>query len=249
MPEPVLALEAVTLRSPEGRAVFQDLDWRLARGERFHLRGGGGVGCTALLRLCAGIAEPERGRVLLDGAPLRAGMPHPFLQRGLLGWVPSDGGLVVNLTLLQNVALPLQFAQGLARAEAERTARAWLEQAGLGGQAGSRPAVPGDRESWLASLARAAAKGSRLWLVDRPAGGLDPEAIELALRVRKGNPALTQKFQMLCYLVEVRSAYYSRFVNQRPGAARAAAAMLGAVVYSLGKLLKGWYLVRRYRFV
>jgi len=78
---------------------------------------------------------------------------------------------------------------------------------------------------------------------------LDPEAIELALRVRKGNPALTRKFQVLCYLVEVRSAYYPRFVNQRPGAARAAAAMLRASLYSLGKLLKGWYLVRRYRLV
>jgi hypothetical protein len=78
---------------------------------------------------------------------------------------------------------------------------------------------------------------------------LDPEAIELALRVRKGNPALTQKFQILCYLVEVRSAYYPYFVNQRPGAARAAGAMLRAAMYSLGKLLKGCYLVRRYRLV
>ena len=78
---------------------------------------------------------------------------------------------------------------------------------------------------------------------------LDPEAIELVLRVRKGNPALTQKFQILCYLVEVRSAYYPRFVNQRPGAARAAVAMLVAALDSLVKLLKGWYLARRYRLV
>ena len=43
--------------------------------------------------------------------------------------------------------------------------------------------MPGDRESWLASLARAAAKGSRLWLVDRPAGGLDPASIQAAERI------------------------------------------------------------------
>jgi hypothetical protein len=78
---------------------------------------------------------------------------------------------------------------------------------------------------------------------------LDPEAIELVLRVRKGNPALTRKFQILCYLVEVRSAYYPRFVNQRPGAARAAVAMLLAALFSLVKLLKGWYLARRYGLV
>jgi ABC-type transporter Mla maintaining outer membrane lipid asymmetry ATPase subunit MlaF len=183
MPEPALALEAVTLLAPEGRAVFSDLDWVLPQGARFHARGGAGGGCTALLRLCAGIAEPDRGRVLLDGVPLRAGVPHPFLQRGHLGWVPSDGGLAVNLTLLQNVALPLQFAQNQGPAAAERTALDWLEQAGLGPRARQRPAVPGDRESWVASLARAAAKGSRLWLVDRPAGGLDPASIRAAEQI------------------------------------------------------------------
>jgi ABC-type transporter Mla maintaining outer membrane lipid asymmetry ATPase subunit MlaF len=180
MPEPLLALEAVTLLAPEGRAVFTGLDWKLARGARFHAKGGAGGGCTALLRLCAGIAEPDSGRVVLDGVPLDPGATHPFLQRGHLGWVPSDGGLAVNLSLLQNVALPLRFAQNLGSKEAERTALGWLERAGLGARAHQRPAVPGDRESWVASLARAAAKGSRLWLVDRPAGGLDAASIQAA---------------------------------------------------------------------
>ena len=75
---------------------------------------------------------------------------------------------------------------------------------------------------------------------------LDAEAIEYALRLRKGDPALTQKFQILFYLVEVRSAYYPRFVNERPGAARAAWEMLQAVQHSLVKFVKGFYLIRRY---
>lgn len=76
---------------------------------------------------------------------------------------------------------------------------------------------------------------------------LDAEAIEYALRLRKGNPALTQKFQILFYLVEVRSAYYPRFVNERAGAARAAWEMLQGVLRSLAKFPKGCYLIRRYR--
>jgi len=180
MPEPVLALEAVTLAAPEGAVVFRDLDWRLERGARRHAPGGAGGGCTALLRLCAGIAAPDRGRVLLAGVPLGGQARHPFLARGDLGWVPSDGGLAVNLSLLANVALPLRFARNLGRAEAERTALAWLELAGLGHLAQQRPAVPGDRTCWAAALARAAAKGSRLWLVDRPAGGLDAASVRAA---------------------------------------------------------------------
>jgi ABC-type transporter Mla maintaining outer membrane lipid asymmetry ATPase subunit MlaF len=180
MPEPILALEAVTLLSPDGRPVFQQLDWRLERGARFHARGGAGGGCSALLRLAAGIAEPDQGRVLLEGAPLERGGHHSFLRRGALGWVPSDGGLAVNLSLLANVALPLRFALDLGRQEAERIALSWLDQAGLAGQAQERPPVPATRECWMAALARAAAKGSRLWLVDRPAGGLDPGSIRAA---------------------------------------------------------------------
>ena len=125
MPEPLLALEAVTLLAPDGRPVFRKLDWRLERGERFHARGGAGGGCTALLRLAAGIAEPDQGRVVLDGERLEPGVPHPFLRRGALGWVPSDGGLAVNLSLLANVALPLRFAQDLDRREADLIAMAW----------------------------------------------------------------------------------------------------------------------------
>jgi len=176
-PGPLLALEAVTLVSPEGRSVFRDLHWQLSRGARFHAQSGAGGGATALLRLCAGLAEPDAGRVLLDGVPLSAEGPlHPFLARGALGWVPSDGGLAANLTLLENVMLPLRFALGLGRHAAERAARTWLEQAGLDQQLQERPAASDHRASWMTGLARAAAKGSRLWLVDRPLGGLDAAA-------------------------------------------------------------------------
>lgn len=183
MPEPLLVLEAVTLAAPDGRAVFQDLDWRLERGGRFRLLGGAGSGCTALLRLCAGIGEPDAGRVVLDGVPMAPYRLHPFLVRGDLGYVPSDGGLAVNLTLMENVALPLRFARNRDRAGAERAALALLAAAGLGPRAHQRPREPGDREAWLVSLLRAAARSPRLWLVDQPTGGMDADTLQAAQSV------------------------------------------------------------------
>ncbi len=174
MPEPLVALEGVSLASPDGRMVFEDLHWRLERGARWRLQGGLGTGATALLRLCAGLVRPQAGRVLLDGAEVDVDtLSHPFINAGDLGWVPTDGGLAVNLTLLENVALPLRFARKAGPAEARAEALRWLELAGLERHAGARPRTPADRIGWLAALARAGAKGSRLWLVDRPAGGLD----------------------------------------------------------------------------
>ena len=174
----LLALEGITLVAPDGRTVFEDLDWQLERGARYHLQGGLGNGASALLRLCAGLARPQQGRVLLDGVPLDLdSLDHPYLNAGALGWVPTDGGLAVNLTLLDNIALPLRFSLLLEREEAEGRAAQWLELAGLTRLARTRPRVPADRTCWLASLARAGAKASKLWLVDRPAGGLDPASL------------------------------------------------------------------------
>ena len=191
MPEALLALEGVTLRAPDGTPVFRDLAWRLARGGRFQLSG---FGATAFLRLCCGIAEPEAGQVLLGGTPLASYRRHPFLERGAVGYVPSDGGLAVNLTLLDNVALPLRFALHQNRAEAAANAALWLGMAGLAEQALQRPRVPADGQSWLASLARAAAKKPELWLVDRPSGGLDHAAMGAAqdlLAQAGADPAVT----------------------------------------------------------
>jgi len=181
MPSPLIALEGVTLLAPDGHPVFEDLDWEVAAGSRHYLSGGQGNGATALLRLWAGLARPVKGRILLDGLPLDLdALNHPYINAGKLGWVPTDGGLAVNLTLLANVALPLRFALHVGREEAEDQANLWLERAGLARLAGSRPRIPPDRTCWLTALARAGAKGSRLWIVDRPPGALDGPSLRAA---------------------------------------------------------------------
>jgi hypothetical protein len=78
---------------------------------------------------------------------------------------------------------------------------------------------------------------------------LDAEAIELALRLRRGSRVLTRKIQILFFLVEVRSAYYERFINQTPGLWRALPRLFGSLAQTVWKLGKGWYLVWRYGFV
>lgn len=78
---------------------------------------------------------------------------------------------------------------------------------------------------------------------------LDPEAVELALRLRKGPGILTRKIRILFYLLEVRSAYYSFFVGERESRPRAVFGMLYAVIQTAVKALKGAHLVRKYRLV
>ena len=78
---------------------------------------------------------------------------------------------------------------------------------------------------------------------------LDAEAVELILRLRRGNPVLTRKIQILFYLVEVRSRYYSYFVSGHTGFTRASFDLLTSTARTVWKLIKGTYLVRRYGLI
>jgi hypothetical protein len=78
---------------------------------------------------------------------------------------------------------------------------------------------------------------------------LDAEAVEFALRRRGLGRELARRMQVLCYLVEVRPEYFSKFINLDRSRGRAWAALLWATLVSGWKLLKGEYLVRRHGLV
>jgi ABC-type ATPase involved in cell division len=170
----LLRLEGVSLESSEGRLMFRNLNWSLRSGVCARIHASSTAWTTALLRLCAGLDDPQEGRVVLNEIPLSPfDFSHPFLKEGGIGWVPRDKGLLANLSLCANVALPLRFLRGYTRVRAEEVAREWLEANGLLAQAGDRPHALEPRERWLGSLIRAAASEPRLWLLDHPPSRLD----------------------------------------------------------------------------
>jgi predicted ABC-type transport system involved in lysophospholipase L1 biosynthesis ATPase subunit len=180
----LLRFEAITLLNAEGRTVFRQLDWSLSVGGHAHIRATAGTGASALLRLCAGLANPQEGQVVLDGLPLGPHtFDHPFLKRGGIGWVPTEGGLLANLSLRANVALPLRFLRGHSRLRADEIAQAGLDQAGLGARTELRPHALEPRERWLGALVRAALTRPSLWLVDQPPSSLEPPERQSAERM------------------------------------------------------------------
>lgn len=167
---------------------------RVAPGAKLLVKGNSQE-ITAFLKLCAGLVHPRSGTIRLGGELLAPyNFSHSFLERGALAWVPSGGGLLVNHSLLANVALPLRFIGSLSRNQAEEQAREWLDRAGLGNLAERRPHSLSPQERWLGALARSLASGAELWLVDPPQGGLSPvlrkKAWELLAPVLE-NPAIT----------------------------------------------------------
>jgi heme exporter protein A len=147
--KPLLRLDGVTLRRG-GRLLFEGLDLKLGPGEALHLTGPNGSGKSSLIRLAAGLLRAEQGRV----------------ERTRLA--------------LSNDALALDRELPLRRA-----LRFWvptvdpsIEAMGLAALAEVPVRLLSAGQAKRATLARVAASGASLWLLDEPLNGLDEDGIE-----------------------------------------------------------------------
>jgi putative ABC transport system ATP-binding protein len=140
--------------------------------------GPSGSGKTTLLGLLAGLDDPTRGRVFLDGEDIFAlsedGRAEFRLRR--VGFVFQTFYLLPTLTALENVLVPLELrgtAKGL-RSEAT----ALLERVGLGDRLDHFPAQLSGGEQQRVALARAFANRPKILFADEPTGNLDQETGE-----------------------------------------------------------------------
>lgn len=154
----VVALDGVSLALPPGTFTA--------------VAGPPGSGKSTLLNCSAGLDEPTRGRVFVDGAEMAmlGGAAGPGGSRERIGFIVQQPGLLPALTVLQNVLLPLRQA-GL-EVDRRRVTEV-LERAGLGELFDRLPAaLPGGLRQ-RAAIARALVSEPSVILADEPAGGLD----------------------------------------------------------------------------
>src|SRR6185369_3296806 len=106
-------------------------------GEIVAVMGPSGSGKTTLLHCLAGILTPDEGEIRFDGRRIDTlgEQERSALRRERFGFVFQFGQLVPELTVEENVALPLLLG-GVRRGEALRQARDWLERLGLAGTQG-----------------------------------------------------------------------------------------------------------------
>ncbi|MBI4348569.1 MAG: ATP-binding cassette domain-containing protein [Elusimicrobia bacterium] len=173
----VLELRGVTVKDGE-QVLFSGLDLTLADDERLVVFGPSGSGKRALLKLAAGIIVPNAGTARLGERAARAALP--------VGFVPEEGGLLSNMTLAQNVALPVVYHGRLAPRAALGRARELL--AGLGAQrdAERRPALASIAGRRLAHLARAFLAEPALIVLEGPLDELDARAANTVRRALDG---------------------------------------------------------------
>lgn len=178
-----LWVDRLSLEVP-GRQLLSDASFAVDSGECVAVVGPSGVGKTSLLNCAAGIETPTSGSVSVDGVEISrlSTKQRSAFRLAHIGIVFQFGELLPELTLLENVALPLRL-RGVSRRVAEEKAAGWLERVDLSRRAHERPELLSGGEIQRGAIARALVHEPSLLLADEPTGMLDEENTERVVRL------------------------------------------------------------------
>ena len=150
---------------------LRGLSLRVDAGQLVGLVGRNGAGKTTLMRSVMGHLAPRQGRIEFDGRDLAALPAHARAALGI-GYMPEDRGLVPELTVEENILLPVWVNKQLVAAE--RLALVWRVLPELIEMKSRRALLLSGGQQKLVALARALAAGTRLLLLDEPFEGVAP---------------------------------------------------------------------------
>jgi putative ABC transport system ATP-binding protein len=189
-----------------------------AKGEILAVMGPSGSGKSTLLHCMAGIFTPDSGEVWFDGGRLDklSDAKRTELRRTEFGFVFQFGQLVPELTVSDNIALPL-LLNGVRKKAAYARADAWLPRLGIGGLGQRRTGELSGGQAQRVALARALVAQPKVLFADEPTGSLDTLAGEIVMELLVGT-AREEGATVILVTHDARvAAYAARQVLVRDG--------------------------------
>jgi putative ABC transport system ATP-binding protein len=148
-------------------------------GEFVAVMGPSGCGKSTLLHMIGGLDRPSGGWVKIEGQDLSKLNDDDLtdLRREHIGFIFQFFNLIPTLTALDNTALPLVLG-GIKPAEAQVTAKEWLEKLEVADRSTHRPEELSGGQRQRVAIARSLVTDPTLILADEPTGNLDSKAAE-----------------------------------------------------------------------
>ncbi len=176
MADPLIMVKDLVKKYDHRDPVLNGVSFAISEKEFVTISGKSGCGKTTLLNIIGGLDRPTSGSVVLDGIEIEALSENELAKLRLktIGFVFQDYNLLPELSVLENVSLPL----GLAGKKNGERAERLIEKFGLGSIARETANRLSGGEAQRAAIARAMANEPRIILADEPTGNLDEENSE-----------------------------------------------------------------------
>ena len=192
-PPGIVTLSDVTFAyQPGGRAILQNLNLSVKRGQVVALMGGSGSGKTTILRLLGGQHLPQQGKVEVDQQDVsKLSQRDLYALRRKMGLLFQFGALFTDMSVFDNVAFPLREHTDLPESMVRDLVLMKLHAVGLRGAQALMPSQISGGMARRVALARAIALDPQLILYDEPFAGLDPISLGVTANlIRTLNDAL-----------------------------------------------------------
>ncbi len=191
---PVLLADRVS-REYAGRGVLRGVDLELEPGRLSLVSGRSGSGKSTLFSILAGFERPSSGRVLFDGRDLASmgEQERDDFRLRHVGVVFQDFRLLPDLTVMENIRLPLELARRrsvgvgtrLSRRAARKRALEFVTRFGLDEVRDAFPETLSGGEQQRVAVGRALVSDPQVLLADEPTANLDEENAHAVMRLFK----------------------------------------------------------------
>lgn len=173
----LLSLDNVSKLYKMGETVVTALDgvsFNVERGEFLSIMGPSGSGKSTCMNLIGCLDKPTSGEVLINGKKVSLMNQNQLaeIRNRTIGFVFQQYNLLPNLSVIENVMLPLRY-QGVPVAERRKRAEKVLDRMGLSDRLNHKPAELSGGQKQRTAIARATVTDPALILADEPTGALD----------------------------------------------------------------------------
>mgnify|MGYP002519577121 FL=1 len=184
MSEPILQIRHLS-KSFGTNQVLRDIDFNVAPGDVTSIIGASGSGKSTLLRCINLLETPTSGEILFHGKNMAdRGVKAPA-YRAKVGMVFQSFNLFNNMTVLENCVVGQVKVLKKSKAEAQQTAKKFLDQVGMTPYLNARPRQISGGQKQRVAIARALAMQPEVLLFDEPTSALDPEMVGEVLSVMR----------------------------------------------------------------
>jgi putative ABC transport system ATP-binding protein len=157
----------------------------IARGEYVSISGPSGCGKSTLLAILGLLDSPTGGSYVLNGRPVQSidANERARIRNREIGFVFQAFNLIGDLSVFENVELPLTYRDGLSKAERRDMTQAALERVGMAHRLKHHPAQLSGGQQQRVAVARALVGKPSVLLADEPTGNLDSKNGEAVMEL------------------------------------------------------------------